>query len=144
MNIFAVLSPIKNAKSDTKWLLRQGFTIIEKLPDGFSLLVMKICPDAPNPSFKDCTIRRDCVEKEGLVVYYTNRCPFAEYHVHNSLVIAAKSKGIPLKIIKLETMEQAQSAPTPATIFSLFYNGEFITTDLSTCIDKRLEKILKI
>ena len=39
-------------------------------------------------------------------------------------------------------MEQAQNAPTPATIFTLFYNGKFVTTDLSTCIDKRFEKAL--
>lgn len=39
-------------------------------------------------------------------------------------------------------MEEAQSSPTPATIFSLFYNGKFITTDLSVCTDKQFEKML--
>jgi len=39
-------------------------------------------------------------------------------------------------------LEQAQSAPTPATIFSLFYNAEFITTDLSVCMDSRFDKII--
>lgn len=41
-------------------------------------------------------------------------------------------------------MEQAQAAPTPATIFTLFYQGAFVTTDLSVCIDKRFEKVLNI
>ena len=59
-----------------------------------------------------------------------------------NLLEGAESKGIPLKIIRLETMEQAQDAPTPATIFSLFYNGKFVTTDLSACIDKRFDKAL--
>lgn len=130
--------------SDTKWLLRQGFEVIEKLSNGFSLLVLKINPSASNPSFTECVQSGECSEKNGLVVYYTNRCPFTEYHVRTSLINAAESKGIPLKIIKLESMEQAQNAPTPATIFSLFYNGKFITTDVSVCIDKRLEKILNI
>ncbi len=40
-------------------------------------------------------------------------------------------------------MEKAQAAPSPATIFSLFYNGEFITTDLSVCLDNHFDKILK-
>jgi len=48
-----------------------------------------------------------------------------------------------LEIIKLDTMEKAQAAPSPATIFSLFYNGEFITTDLSVCLDNHFDKILK-
>lgn len=130
--------------SDTKWLLKQGFETVDKLPYGFSLLVLKINPDALNPSFKKCVSTGECEDKDGLVVYYTNRCPFAEYHVRNSLVNVAESKGIPLKIVKLQTLEQAQAAPTPATIFSLFYNGKFVTTDLSACIDKRFDKVIKI
>ena len=54
----------------------------------------------------------------------------------------AKNRNIPLKIIKLKTMEHAQKSPTPATIFSLFYNGKFITTDISVCMDSRYDKIM--
>lgn len=128
--------------SDTKWLLGQEFETVEKLPNGFSLLVLKLKPTAPDPSFNACVKGEECDEKNGLVVYYSNRCPFSEYHVQNFLVQTAENKGIPLKIIKLETMEQAQAAPTPATLFSLFYNGKFITTDLSVCMDTRFDKII--
>ena len=128
--------------SDTKWLLKQGFETCEKISSGFSLLVIKINPIANNPKFKDSVRSGECAEKKGLVVYYSNRCPFTEYHVTTSLIETAKKKGIPFKIIKLETMEQAQSAPTPATIFSLFYNGRFITTDLSACMDSRFDKVI--
>jgi hypothetical protein len=41
-------------------------------------------------------------------------------------------------------MKQAQQAPTPATIFSLFFNGKFITTDIGACIDTRFDKTVKI
>ena len=57
--------------SDTKWLLRQGFQTVEKLPNGFSLLVLKLMSDAPEPSFKACTKSGECEEKNGLVVYFT-------------------------------------------------------------------------
>ena len=57
--------------------------------------------------------------------------------------IYAENRKLPLKLVKLETMEQAQSAPTPATIFSLFYNGKFVTTDLSCCLDSRFDKTVK-
>lgn len=129
--------------SDTKWLLRQGFEVVEKLPYGFSQLALKIDKEASDPSFKACVQSGECEEKEGLVVYYTNRCPFTEYYVTGSLFCVAQSKGIPLKIVKLETMEQAQAAPSPATIFSLFFNGKFVTTDLSVCTESRFDKILK-
>lgn len=125
-----------------KWFLRQGFEIVQKLTNGFSLLAMKFNPEAKTPSFKESVSSGTCENKDGLVAYYTNRCPFTEYYIHSSLTDLAKQKNIPLQIIKLNTLEEAQSAPTPATIFSLFYNGEFITTDLSVCTEKRFEKIL--
>lgn len=127
--------------SDTKWLLRQGFETIETLPNGFSLLVLKIDAAAQNPSFKECVKSGECEEKEGLVVYYTNRCPFTDYYVNGSLWLLAQENNIPLKIIKLETMEQAQASPSPATIFSVFYNGKFVTTDMSICVKSRFTKI---
>ncbi len=128
--------------SDTKWLLRQGFESIEELPTGFSLLTKKINSNADNPKFKETVINGETQNKSGLVAYYSNRCPFSEYHVKSSLTEAANKRKLPLKLIKLETMEQAQSSPTPATIFSLFYNGKFITTDLSVCMDSRFDKIM--
>ncbi|MDR0332008.1 MAG: GNAT family N-acetyltransferase [Dysgonamonadaceae bacterium] len=130
--------------SDPKWFLRQGFEIIEKLPYGFSLLARKLNPNAKNPSFNQSVQSGECEEKNGLVVYYSNRCPFTEYHVNNELVKTAENRNLPLKVIKLETMEQAQSAPSPATIFSLFFNGEFVTTDVSVCMDNRFDKVIKI
>lgn len=129
--------------SDTKWLLRQGFEVVANVSYGFSLLALKIDGSAPDPSFKECVQDGECAEKEGLVAYYTNRCPFTEYYVTGSLFCVAQSKGIPLKIVKLETMEQAQAAPSPATIFSLFFNGKFVTNDLSVCTENRFDKILK-
>ncbi len=130
--------------SDTKWLLRQGFETVEKLPHGFSLLAKKINSNAVNPNFKDCVRNGECPDKDGIVVYYSNRCPFTEYYVRESLTETAKKRNLPLKMIKLETIGQAQSAPTPATIFSLFLNGKFVTTDLSACMDSRFDKVLKM
>lgn len=130
--------------SDTKWLLKQGFETCEKLSSGFSLLVKKINPNANNPKFKDAVKSGECSDKNGIVVYYSNRCPFSEYHVNTSLKETAEKRNLPLKVIKLDTLEKAQTSPTPATIFSLFYNGKFITTDLSVCMDSRFDKIVKI
>ena len=128
--------------SDTKWLLRQGFEECERLSSGFSLLVNKFNKNADNPIFKKSVKSGECKLKKGIVIYYTNRCPYSGFHATTSILETAKNRDIPLKIIKLETMEQAQSAPTPATIFSMFYNGKFITTDISVCMDSRFDKIM--
>lgn len=128
--------------SDTKWMLKHGFETCEKLSSGFSLLVKKIKPKADNPKFKDSVKSGECEDKNGLVIYYSNRCPFSEYHVITSLTETAEKRKLPLKIIKLDTMEKSQSSPTPATIFSLFYNGKFVTTDLSVCMDSRFDMVM--
>lgn len=129
--------------SDTKWLLKQGFVNCEDTASGFSLLVYKIKNDAINPNFKESVIKGEIKYKKGIVVYYSNRCPFTEFHINTSLKETLENRNLTAKIIKLETMEQAQAAPTPATIFSLFLDGKFVTTDLSVCLDSRLDKINK-
>ena len=129
--------------SDTKWLLKQGFEEVEKISSGFSLLVKKINTKAENPKFNASVKSGTCPQKKGIVVYYSNRCPFAEFHATSSLIETAKNRNLPLKLIKLETLAQAQKSPSPATIFSLFLNGKFITTDISACMDSRFDKVVK-
>jgi len=129
--------------SDTKWLIKQGFEVVEKLSSGFCLLAKKINSESTNPSFNESVKSGLCPYNKGLVVYYSNRCPFSEYHVQTSLRQTAQKRNIPLKIIKLTSSQEAQLSPTPATIFSLFYNGKFITTDISICMDSRFDKLIE-
>ena len=82
-------------------------------------------------------------DKKGLVAYYSNRCPYSEYHVGSSLVESAEKRKLPLKVLKLETLEQGQSAPTPATVFSLFIDGRFVTSNLGACMDSRFDKLVR-
>jgi len=128
--------------ADGKWFLRQGFKEIQKLPSGFSLLVNKIDEKAEIPKFRQSVLSGENLDKSGIVVYYSNRCPFTEYHIANSLKEAAEKRNLPVKIVKLNTLEEAQNAPTLATIFSMFYNGKFVTTDLSACMDSRMDKYI--
>jgi hypothetical protein len=128
--------------NDGAWLLKQGFQTVSTLPSGFMLLVKKAKEGAPDPEFNKEALYGGEAGTNGLVVYFSNRCPYAEFHVMNSLTETAAKRNLPLKIIKLETMEEAQAAPTPATIFSLFYNGRFVTTDISVCLDSRFDKIM--
>ena len=128
--------------SDTKWLLKQGFEELERIGSGFSLLVKKINPKANDPIFKDSVKSGLCRHEEGIVVYYSNRCPYAEFHTLESMTLTAKKRNLPLKVIKLNNMEEAQYCPSPATIFSLFLEGKFMTSDISVCMDSRFDKVI--
>ena len=128
--------------SDTKWLLRQGFNVCENILSGFSLISMDFNQTSNKPFFNDSVKSGICSVKKGIVVYFSNRCPYSEYHVKESLVETANKRELSLKVIKLDTMKKAQSAPTPATIFSLFIDGKFVTTDISACMNSRFDKII--
>ena len=128
--------------SDTKWLLRQGFEVCEQLPSGFSLLALRFGDGGVCPGFKRCVKKTAAVAGKGCVAYFSNRCPYTEYYVNGPLAETCRKRKIPLKTVKIKTMRQAQSAPTPATIFSLFLDGEFVTTDLSVCMDNRFDRIV--
>ncbi len=129
--------------SDGKFLLKQGFYEADRSPDGFSLLALELVTNDSPPRFPAQVKSGGCDEKDGLVVYFSNRCPFTEYYITDTLPQTAKNRGLSLTIHKLESRNQAQNAPTPATIFSLYYNGRFITTDLGVCLDNRFERIMK-
>lgn len=128
--------------SDIKWLQRQGFTVADTTPTGFSLLTLNL----QDTGEADCSLNPaakagSCPGQTGLVAFYSNRCPFSEYHVQNSLFETAKNRSLPLKVIKIETLEQAKNCPSPATIFSLYLDGEFMTTDISVSMDSRFDKV---
>lgn len=129
--------------SDTNWLLGQGFEVVDTTPAGFSLLVLSLGKSKTLPQFNESTRSGQCPNKKGLVAYYSNRCPYSEYHVSTSLVETAEKRKLALQTVKFETLEQAQSSPTPATIFSLFIDGRFVTTDLSVCMDSRFDKLVQ-
>ena len=128
--------------SDAEWLLKQGFEVVDTTPAGFVLLSLSLGKSETPPHFNEFARSGECPEKKGVVAYYSNRCPYSEYHVGSSLVETAKKRKLPLKIVKLETLEQAQSAPTPATVFSLFIDGRFVTSDLGACMDSRFDKVV--
>ncbi len=129
--------------SDTKWLLKQGFEEVERISSGFSLLAMKFDENFENPKFNESVKSGECPNKKGIVVYYSNRCPFAEFHAKESLTETAEKRNLPFEVIKLKTVKEAQNAPSPATIFSLFLDGRFVTTDISVCMDSRFDKIIE-
>lgn len=126
--------------SDARWFIKQGFEECDRLPSGFLLLALHWDNKSQSPAF-GVSVKKPLRKKKGVLVYYSNRCPYTEYHVEQALRESCEKRGLALQVKKLTTMKQAQSAPTPATIFSLYMDGEFVTTDISVCLDARFDKL---
>lgn len=76
----------------------------------------RTCQSIIKPIVED----KNVIPSEGYTVYYSNRCPYAEYHVNESLEETAPKRSLKINRVKFETLEEEQNAPTPATIFSLY------------------------
>lgn len=130
---------------DGKWLVRRGFREVDQTESGFSLLVRhgdNAHPNSPLPRFNAAAYSGQPATDKGVCVYYSNRCPFTDYHVEMALRESCAKRGLPLDIHKIDSLQAACAAPSPATIFSLFLDGSFLTTDVSACLDNRLDKVL--
>ncbi|MDF2943868.1 MAG: acetyltransferase [Herbinix sp.] len=114
--------------SDPKYLKHKGFTVCDTALPHFELLYLPLVDNAPKPIFKSCC-KQGNINEDGFVLYYSDQCPYAEKY--SSLISdAARDKGKMIKLIKYQSKEHAQSAPTPFTIYSLFHNGKFITNEI--------------
>ncbi|OKH87987.1 GNAT family N-acetyltransferase [Thalassospira sp. TSL5-1] len=131
-------------QSDGAWLRRQGFREVDVLDSGFSLLALEAGEVGLSelPRFAESAKNGLGPNAHGLTVYYSNRCPFTEFHVEIALKETCEKRNLSPTIIKLDSLASAQAAPTPATIFSLFMDGRFVTTDLSVCMDSRFDMIV--
>lgn len=127
--------------SEKKFFKKQGFVLADTALPYFELWYKPLKENAPIPKFKEIAkIGKNDIE-DGLVVYYTNACPFNEYYVNTSLKTAAEKREVKLTINKLETREQARNHFVPHTIYSVFYNGEFITQHILN--EKTFDKFIK-
>lgn len=125
--------------SDPKYMKYKGFETVDTADPWFELMYLPFEKNAEKPCFRH-TVRGHAVMPGGFVLYYTNQCPFTARYVP-LLEDMARVRGIDFHVVHIQSREEAQSAPTPFTTFSLFYDGEFITHEILS--EKKFEKILE-
>jgi len=127
--------------SDKAFFKKKGFKQVDTAAPYFELWYLPFKEEAPTPQFKPIAKNGENDVKEGMVVYYTDACPFNEYYVNTELKSAAAKRKIPLRIVKLTSREEAQNHFVPHTIYSVFYNGKFKTQHVLN--DKYFDKFIQ-
>ncbi|NND31874.1 MAG: GNAT family N-acetyltransferase [Saprospiraceae bacterium] len=127
--------------SEKKFFVKQGFMLADTAPPYFELWYKPFVKNAVLPKFKPCTRNAQCDVKKGLAVYYTNACPFTEFYVNVELKRIAEKKEMELTVQKLSKREEAQNHFVPHTIYSLFYNGDFVTQHILN--EKYFDRFIK-
>lgn len=124
--------------ADKKYLEYKGFQVVDEANPYFLLMYLPFYENEEKPYFKECTRGANIID-EGLVLYYSNQCPFTAKYVPLIQSLATKH-GIDLKVFKYSTTKEAQNALIPFTTYSLFYKGKFITHEILS--EKKFEKLL--
>ena len=124
--------------TDPEYLKYKGFKIADTASPNFELLYLPFKNTAPIPTFKD-SVKDGEIPHKGISIYYSNGCPHTDKYIPLQRKVL-EERSVAHQIIHLTTPEEAQKAPTPCTIFSLFIDGKFITSEILT--EKRLNKFL--
>ena len=125
--------------TDAGFLKHKGFQAADSAEPYFVLYYLPFSDSAPVPKFKDCA-KSGRIGETGMVLYYTNQCPHTDKYAPLIHDFSAQ-KGFDLKLVKLETKEQAQNAPTPFTTYSLYIDGQFAANEILS--PAAFEKLLK-
>lgn len=116
--------------ADPKFLAYKNFRAADSSDCGINLMYLPLAENAEPPKFKECA-KHPAAAGDGLVLYYTDQCPFTYYWVPR-VQEAAKEHGIALKVIHITDKESAQNTPAPVTTYALFHNGKFLTQSIQS------------
>jgi predicted GNAT family acetyltransferase len=125
--------------SDPRYLKYKGFRVADTAKPHFELLYLPFFADTSLPKFKSCA-KEGVTDDTGMVLYYSNQCPHTDKYAP-MLDQLARQRGSTVKLIKLETAEQAQNAPSPFTTYSFFYQGKFVTNEILS--EKKFHQFLE-
>lgn len=124
--------------SDKAFFLHHGFEIVDTAAPYFELVAMTWNPSAESPRFHE-SARLLRVDEQGITVYYTAQCPYAVGVLQEWREVAEQYQ-VPFHAHQLATKEEAQSAPVPWTTFAFFYNGRYVSHEITS--GNKLEKFL--
>jgi ribosomal protein S18 acetylase RimI-like enzyme len=116
--------------SDKQFFRRFGFTVCDTAPPYFELLVYKNRPDAADPRFFQSVKLGTPAIQQGIMIYYSNQCPYTEYHTNISFKQIAEEYGVAFQSQRLVSRKDIQHLPTAQNIYSVFLDGKFITHEI--------------
>lgn len=124
--------------SDPQYLKYKGFQVGDTVDPGYELLYLPFGKGASVPKFKSCA-RQGRIDEKGMVLYYASQCPHTDKYAPLVRELAGR-RGAAVKLVKLETTEQARNVPGPFTAYGFFFDGKFVTHEILG--EKKFEKFM--
>lgn len=114
--------------SDPGFMRHKGFKLADTSSPYFELLYLPFDSGAKVPCIK-AEAKNGSIDEMGWVLYYTSQCPHTDKYAP-ALADVINGYGMECRLQKIESREEAQSAPAAFTTYALFYNGKFVTNEV--------------
>lgn len=128
MNGICTLSSKKKKPfiGEKTFFLHYGFKVVDEVGD-YQLLSLQF-NDGVQPKFSD-NARKMKIDSHDFTIYYSSECPYVEYEV-SELELYAKSNGVKINFIKVDSLEKAKNVPCVFNNWANFYKGEFVSNTI--------------
>ena len=80
------------------------------------------------PPLRPCR-QQGTIDGQELTIYYDAQCPFIHQCVEK-IAAFCEAGGIPLSLVRVDSLAQAKALPCPFNNFAVFYRGQFQTVNL--------------
>lgn len=112
--------------SDKKFMVSHGFNTVDTLGEDYELLALSF--DGTIPHFTEAA-KTQRIESHELTIYYGLQCPYIPNCI-KEIAAYCTSNGVPLNLIKVDTLEKAKAMPCVFNNWAVFYKGKFETVHL--------------
>lgn len=106
--------------------VKLGFEVVDKAKPDFELLAIRFDENSNPPAFIKDFEKRAVPYSEGLHIFTSHQCPYAEKVTTEISEAAANDFSVAPNIIHLGTAEQARQAPFPFGTFGIVLNGKVV------------------
>ena len=126
--------------ADKKILVHLGFSPCDRADPWYELVARKFDDAAPDPRFWESARRGKLEGARGLDFFYSPCCPFNRDFT-GLMADIAREMGFPVRIKEIRTREDLSLLPIPGGIFSLYHEGELLSTEVMT--EPKFRKLLQ-
>jgi hypothetical protein len=127
--------------------IKNGFTLADDAKPDFELLVHKFEENALTVKFKSCINEVPQIYKNGVFILRADQCPYSVKNVNKMIEVAKTKYNLDVKVVNIESNEEAQKVPCAFGTFAVIINGEvksyhpISATRFENIIKKEIERI---
>lgn len=111
--------------SDQRFARKFGFETVDTAGE-YELLALRF--DGAEPPRFAPGAKRQTISEDGLVVYFSNQCPFIPQRVEKLRACCAE-RGIPADFRHVDSLEAAKALPCVFNNWAVFWNGRLATVN---------------